>query len=100
MQRVLVINKLGEEDLIEIYRYISKYNIKAAIRIKQTILRKCKLLLEFPEMGNKLSNRFDVRLDLMYTICLKYFILYRYTDEQVIIHRIFDSRTEFINKLF
>lgn len=45
-----------KQDLKEISRYITRYNPAAAKRFKDRIKQQCKLLADFPNMGQSCEN--------------------------------------------
>ena len=100
MDNKLIVTDEGEQDLIEIYLYVSRYSVSTARKRIMKIYKRFDLLQLWPEMGTRLSSRFDVQYDYRYVICLrKYIIIYENSDGIIFIHRIFDCRTDFIKKL-
>ena len=48
-----IISPLAKQELKEINRYIARFNSNAARRLINRIKQQCKLLADFPEMGQK-----------------------------------------------
>ena len=46
----------AKQDLKEINRYIIRYNPDAARRLNEKIKQQCKLLADFPNMGQSFDN--------------------------------------------
>jgi toxin ParE1/3/4 len=81
---------LAEEDLIDIWTYIAQDNMQAADTMLDDIEQRCKLLAEFPHMG---QMRPDIALELHHFPVGRYLILYRpITDGIEIVRVLFAGR--------
>jgi Plasmid stabilization system protein len=100
VQKKHIISESGGKDLLDIYIYNSKYSENYARKTINKIFEYIYLLREYPNLGRKLKNRYETNSEKMFIYCLKYIILYSYTDSTIIIERIISTRTNFIKHLF
>ena len=90
------------EDIENIRSYISDVlcNPAAAQSITGKIIRGIDALSESPGLGVSLSARFGILTDFRYLVLGNYLAVYRYTEKEIRIVRIFNGRQDFIKKLF
>ena len=69
-----IISLLAKQELKEINRYIARFNSNAARRLINRIKQQCKLLADFPEMGQKCD---ELEPDLRSFPVENYMIFYR-----------------------
>ena len=79
-----IISLLAKQELKEINRYIARFNSNAARRLINRIKQQCKLLADFPEMGQKCD---ELEPDLRSFPVENYMIFYRPIDDGVQIVR-------------
>lgn len=60
---------------------------------------RCYGLVDYPRLGMSLSAKTGKNSDLMYLVCGKYLIFYRFDDEYVSIIRILDTHTSYVQTL-
>ena len=80
-----------------------EYQLKnpfAAEKLKTTILKKVALLKDNPEMGMKLSDKFDIETDYRFIIVNKQIVFYELHSDYIEIIRILDGRTDYLTHLF
>ena len=80
-----IISPLAKQELKEINRYIARFNSNAARRLINRIKQQCKLLADFPEMGQKCD---ELEPDLRSFPVENYMIFYRSIDHGVQIVRV------------
>ena len=80
-----IISLLAKQELKEINRYIARLNSNAARRLINRIKQQCKLLADFPEMGQKCD---ELEPDLRSFPVENYIIFYRLIDDGVQIVRV------------
>lgn len=92
---------LAKSDLYKIQNFIGNElsNPIASKRIINNIVMKCYGLLDYPQLGMKLSAKTGKSSDLLYLVCGKYLIFYRFDDEYVSIIRILDSHTNYVQTI-
>ncbi|MDO5401017.1 MAG: type II toxin-antitoxin system RelE/ParE family toxin [Eubacteriales bacterium] len=88
-------------DLQETKTYISKvlHNPRAARRIALDVLNRCALLKEHPLLGMSLAAKTGEDTDLRYLLCEQHIAFYRVEGELILIARILDSRTDYMQLL-
>ena len=89
----------AREDLREIKRYISDtlLNKTAAYNIAKKILKDCALLKDNPMLGISLRDKIDRQTDVRYLIIKNYIAFYRIEKNCIMIIRIRDARTNYLN---
>lgn len=75
-------------------------NPSAAIKLKSTILQKTALLKNNPEMGMKLSDKFDIESDYRFIIINKQIVFYELHTQYIEVVRVLDGRTDYLTHLF
>ena len=80
-----IISLLAKQELKEINRYIARLNYNAARRLINRIKQQCKLLADFPEMGQKCD---ELEPDIRSFPVENYIIFYRLIDDGVQIVRV------------
>lgn len=89
-------------DLQSVKVYISDvlHNPRAANRITREVLDSCGSLKEHPGLGMSLKAKTDMDTDLKYLICGNHLAFYRVDGDLVMVVRILDGRTDYLNLLF
>ena len=80
-----IISLLAKQELKEINRYIARFNSNAARRLINRIKQQCKLLADFPEMGQKCD---ELEPDIRSFPVENYIIFYPPIDDGVQIVRV------------
>ena len=75
-------------------------NPSAAEKLKTTIVKKAALLKVNPEMGMKLSEKFDIKSDYRFIIINKQIVFYEIHSQYIEIVRVLDGRTDYLTHLF
>ena len=75
-------------------------NPSAAKKLKTNILKKTALLKDDPEMGMKLSDKYDIESDYRLIIINKQIIFYEIYSQYIEIVRVLDGRTDSLTHLF
>lgn len=90
------------DDLKEIKQYIKDElcNEQAAKNTVAKILKKVKMLSDFPESGSSLSAIIGFDTDYRYLICDNYLAFYRIENKNVLIVRVLYGRRNYMQILF
>jgi toxin ParE1/3/4 len=91
----------ADQDLASLFIYINDnlHNGNAAHNIVDKILHLSQKLSDFPEMGSSLKT-IDSRLDrYRYLIVDNYLLIYKVTDEEVIVVRILYAKSNYVQLL-
>ncbi len=90
------------DDLKEIKQYIKDElcNEQAAKNTVAKILKKIKLLSDFPESGSSLSAIIGFDTDYRYLVCDNYIAFYRIENKNVLIVRVLYGRRNYMQILF
>ena len=91
----------ADQDLADVFGYISNnlHNSIAAHNIAEKILRLSQKLSAFPEMGSSLKTA-DTKLErYRYLIADNYLLVYRITEEEVLIVRILYAKSDYVQLL-
>ena len=72
----------------------------AANKLKTDLVRRIALLKDNPELGMKLSDKFDVKSDYRFIIVNKHIVFYEIHPEHIEIVRVLDGRTDYLTHLF
>ena len=90
------------DDLKEIKQYIKDElcNEQAAKNTVAKILKKVKLLSDFPESGSSLSAIIGFDTDYRYLVCDNYIAFYRIENKNVLIVRVLYGRRNYMQILF
>lgn len=90
------------DDLKEIKQYIKDElcNEQAAKNTVAKILKKIKLLSDFPESGSNLSAIICFDTDYRYLVCDNYIAFYRIENKNVLIVRVLYGRRNYMQILF
>lgn len=93
---------VAQRDLLETKNYIETVlkNSAAAQKLTASILRSVSRLASHPNMGAKLSSRFDVETDIRFLVVAKQIVFYRVMEEKIVILRIIDGRRDYLSILF
>lgn len=75
-------------------------NPPAAQKLKANLIRSITLLKDNPELGMKLSDKFDVKSDCRFIIVNKQIVFYEIQPEHIEIVRVLDGRTDYLTHLF
>ncbi len=75
-------------------------NPAAAKKLKTVIVQNIALLKENPEMGMRLSEKFDIESDYRFIIIKKQIAFYEIYTDYIEIVRILDGRTDYLTRLF
>lgn len=88
---------MADNDLVEIYNYISKDSLYYARKTVREIVEKVEYLYEFPYMGRRLNNiQYEEYRELIYK---SYRIIYKVKSFKIYVHRIWHSARK-IDNLF
>ena len=92
----------AEDDLVDIKRYIAEDRNSpiAALNTVTKIIKRIKILEQFPETGAKLSSIIDIITDYRFLVCSNYIAFYRFDGEYVSIIRILYGRRDYVKILF
>ena len=85
-------SELAQKDLLEIWHYISDFNLTAADRILGEIGAKCEMLAEMPTVG---VARPDLGADLRCSVAGNYVIFYRPVEGGIEVARVLHGRRDF-----
>ena len=98
----LLLSPLAQDDLQEIRAYITDeyQNSTAADKIIAQILKKLRILVDFPFMGASLSSVVDVETEYRFLVCGNYTAFYRYEGKTLYIVRLLHCRRDFMKILF
>lgn len=98
----LIYSPKSREDLREIADYIKTtlLNEKAAENISGKIVKACSLLKDNPLMGAELSGKINRESDMRYLVIKNHIAFYRVEGDKIMIIRILDARTNYINIIF
>lgn len=90
------------DDLKEIKQYIKDElcNEQAAKNTVAKILKKIKLLSDFPESGSSLSAIIGFDTDYRYLVCDNYIAFYRIENKNVLVVRVLYGRRNYMQILF
>ena len=90
------------DDLKGIKQYIKDElcNEQAAKNTVAKILKKVKMLSDFPESGSNLSAIIGFDTDYRYLVCDNYIAFYRIEDKNVLIVRVLYGRRNYMQILF
>lgn len=90
------------DDLEEIKQYIKDElcNEQAAKNTVAKILKKVKILSDFPESGSSLSTIIGFDTDYRYLICDNYIAFYRIENKNVLIVRVLYGRRNYMQIFF
>ncbi|MBE6881921.1 MAG: type II toxin-antitoxin system RelE/ParE family toxin [Ruminococcaceae bacterium] len=90
------------DDLKEIKQYIKDElcNEQAAKNTVDKILKKIKLLSDFPESGSSLSAIIGFDTDYRYLVCDNYIAFYRIENKNVLMVRILYGKRNYMQILF
>ncbi|MBQ9674008.1 MAG: type II toxin-antitoxin system RelE/ParE family toxin [Ruminococcus sp.] len=75
-------------------------NPSAAEKFKSAIVKKTALLKDNPEIGMKLSDKFDIDSDYRFIIINKQIVFYEIHSQYIEIIRVLDGRTDYLTHLF
>ena len=92
----------AESDLTGIKKYISEQlmNPTAALSTVTKIIKRIRILEQFPELGTKLSSIIDINTDYRFLVCANYLAFYRIDGNDVFIIRVLYGRRDYITVLF
>ncbi|GHV83577.1 hypothetical protein AGMMS50212_09280 [Spirochaetia bacterium] len=98
----LQISPEAQKDLQEIKTYISEdlSSPQAANNTVAKILNSIKNLKQMPNVGTRLSSKFDIETDYRFLACGTYLAFYRCENKTVFIDRIIYGRRDYIKILF
>lgn len=72
----------------------------AAKKLKTVLISKIALLKDNPEMGMKLSDKYDVESEYRFIIINKQIVFYEMHSQYIEIVRVLDGRTDYLTYLF
>ena len=75
-------------------------NPSAARKLKTILVRSISLLKDNPELGMKLSDKFDVKSDYRFIVVNKQIVFYEIQPEYIEVVRVLDGRTDYLTHLF
>ena len=75
-------------------------NPSAARKLKTNLVRSISLLKDNPELGMKLSEKFDVESDYRFIVVNKQIVFYEIQPDYIEIVRVLDGRTDYLTHLF
>ena len=81
----LKINPQVYDDLVDIKASIAEDSPEQAVRVVAKILSDMERLVDFPESGNKLSNKIRFEVKYRYIITYSYASVYYVEDDSVIV---------------
>ena len=75
-------------------------NPAAADKLTQTLVSTIALLKDNPEMGMKISDKFDSESDYRFIIVHKQIVFYEINSDYIEAVRVLDGRTDYLTRLF
>lgn len=89
-------------DLRQIRAYISEelYSEEAAVNTLSNIIKRIRILAQYPECGAPLSSIVNFETDYRFLVCGNYTAFYRVEEQTVYIVRILYGRRNFMQVLF
>lgn len=98
----LLISPTANEDLITIREYITKDldSPKAAINTVSKIIKKIKILVDFPMSGAPLESIIDFPNDYRFIVSGNYISFYRYIDDTIFVDRVLYGGRDFMKIIF
>lgn len=90
------------EDMKEIRAYISDELCSeiSAVSVVQKIMKRIRLLEDFPEIGAPLSSVINIETPYRFLVCGNYTAFYKIEDDKVYIIRVLYGRRNFMQILF
>jgi plasmid stabilization system protein ParE len=95
MMKVLKINPQVYDDLLDIKNYISEDSPEQAVKVVGRILDDMERLKEFPDSGERLSNRISFEVKYRYIITYSYATIYYVEDDEVIVTTVLHLARDF-----
>ncbi len=93
--KVLKINPQVYDDLIDIKASIAEDNPEQADKVVARILHDMERLIDFPESGNKLSNKIRIKVKYRYIITYSYATIYYVDSDSVIVTTVLHLARDF-----
>ncbi len=91
----LKINPQVYDDLVDIKASIAEDSPEQAVRVVAKILSDMERLVDFPESGNKLSNKIRFEVKYRYIITYSYASVYYVEDDSVIVTTVLHLARDF-----
>ncbi|MBQ8749336.1 MAG: type II toxin-antitoxin system RelE/ParE family toxin [Clostridia bacterium] len=91
----LIVTEIVYAKMEEIKSYIAEDSYKNAVKVIDEILKCFENINLFPNSGNFLCNKIKKYTELRYKIVYSFAILYRVTDEEVVITNILHLKRDF-----
>ena len=91
----LKINPQVYDDLVEIKASIAEDSPEQAVKVVAKILQDMERLVDFPESGNKLSNKIRFQVKYRYIITYSYASIYYVEDDAVIVTTVLHLARDF-----
>lgn len=91
----LKINPQVYDDLVEIKASIAEDSPEQAVKVVAKILQDMERLVDFPESGNKLSNKIRFQVKYRYIITYSYASIYYVEDDEVIVTTVLHLARDF-----
>ncbi|MFN3849241.1 MAG: type II toxin-antitoxin system RelE/ParE family toxin [Spirosomataceae bacterium] len=88
----LVITEFAEKDLVEIESFLKIYSPNRAEELFDKIFDKFELITNFPQIGQEEFTIKSKSVTLRYVIEKQYKIIYSIEPQNIVIHRVFDTR--------
>jgi len=86
----------AHRDIAAIKSYIAKNNPGVAERVAKRLYEQADGLSNYPRKGTALSAKFDIQTDLRIWIVSPNLILYRITEDKIIVTRVIDGRRDYL----
>ena len=91
----LKINPQVYDDLVDIKASIAEDSPEQAVKVVAKILSDMERLVDFPESGNKLSNKIRFEVKYRYIITYSYALVYYVEDDSVIVTTVLHLARDF-----
>jgi plasmid stabilization system protein ParE len=93
--KVLKINPQVYDDLVDIKNYISEDSPNEAVKVVCRILDDIERLKDFPDSGEKLSNKISFEVKYRYIITYSYATIYYVDGDEVIVTTVLHLARDF-----
>ena len=94
------INDVALRDIKEIREYIREENINAIKKFNNELKKNIDRIVEFSNIGIKLSKIINIETEYRYLICKSYIIFYKYDENNIYIYRILSDKRDYMKILF
>jgi addiction module RelE/StbE family toxin len=93
--KVLKINPQVYDDLVDIKNYISEDSPNEALKVVSRILNDMERLKDFPDSGEKLSNKIHFEVKYRYIITYSYATIYYVEGDEIIVTTVLHLARDF-----